>query len=334
MPELPTPTLAGAEMRAAAVDFANSLNPEQRSTAVYDYMDGERIFWYYPPTNRHGLPLRDMNESQRALAMGLMQAGLSERAFEQASSIIDLELILGEIEQAAGRISFKRDPELYYWTIFGDPSSDESPWGWRVEGHHISLNFSLWVDGLLSLTPFFFGTNPAEVRKGPQTGLRILDKREDLAFDLMESLDAEQAERAVIYPEAPWDILTFNASRAVMPTYQGLAASEMDDDQRALLDRLVDLYIDQAPSDLADDRRARIAAAGREGMHFAWAGPVQHNSVQRSEAHYYRIHGGNFLVEFDNRQNGANHIHSVWRDVENDFANDVLGEHLLLYHVL
>ena len=334
MPELPTPTLAGAEMRAAAVDFANSLNPEQRSTAVYDYMDGERIFWYYPPTNRHGLPLRDMNESQRALAMGLMQAGLSERAFEQASGIIDLELILGEIEQAAGRISFKRDPELYYWTIFGDPSSDESPWGWRVEGHHISLNFSLWGDGLLSLTPFFFGTNPAEVRKGPQTGLRILDKREDLAFDLMGSLDAEQAERAVIYPEAPWDILTFNASRAVMPAYQGLAASEMDDDQRALLDRLVDLYVDQAPSDLADGRRARIAAAGREGMHFAWAGPVQHNSVQRAEAHYYRIHGGNFLVEFDNRQNGANHIHSVWRDVENDFANDVLGEHLLLYHVL
>ncbi len=329
MPDLPTPTLAGTEMRAAAVDFANSLNSEQRNTAVYDYIDGERIFWYYPPTNRHGLPLRDMTESQRALAMGLMQAGLSERAYEQASGIIDLELILGEIEQAAGRISFKRDPELYYWTIFGDPSSDESPWGWRVEGHHISLNYSLWGDGLLSLTPFFFGTNPAEVRKGPQTGLRILDQREDLAFDLMGSLDAEQAERAVIYPEAPWDILTFNASRAVMPAYQGLVASEMDDDQRAVLDRLIDLYVDQAPSDLANDRRARIAAAGREGMHFAWAGPVQ-----TGEAHYYRIHGGNFLVEFDNRQNGANHIHSVWRDVENDFANDVLGEHLLLYHVL
>ena len=329
MPERPAPTLAGAEMRAAAVDFANSLNPKQRGTAVYDFIDGERIFWYYPPTNRHGLPLRDMTESQRALAMGLMQAGLSERAYEQASGIIDLEVILGEIEQAAGRISFKRDPELYYWTIFGDPSSHESPWGWRVEGHHISLNFSLWGDGLLSLTPFFFGTNPAEVRKGPQTGLRILDQREDLAFDLMGSLDAEQVEQAVIYPEAPWDILTFNASRAVMPAYQGLAASEMDDDQGALLDRLIDVYVHQASSDLANDRRAQIASAGREGMHFAWAGPVQ-----TDEAHYYRIHGGNFLVEFDNRQNGANHIHSVWRDVENDFANDVLGEHLLLYHVL
>ena len=182
---------------------------------------------------------------------------------------------------------------------------------------------------MLSLTPFFFGTNPAEVRNGPQAGLRILDQREDLAFDLMASLDAEQSERAVIYPEAPWDILTFNASRAVMPAYEGLAASEMDDDQRAVLDRLVDLYVDQAPVDLADDRRARIAAAGREGIHFAWAGPAQ-----SGEPHYYRIHGGNFLVEFDNRQNGANHIHSVWRDVENDFANDVLGEHLILYHVL
>ena len=316
-------------MRAAATDLANSLDAKQRATTIYDYMDGERIFWYYPPTNRHGLPLRDMTKAQRGLAMDLMKAGLSERAYEQAVGIIDLELILGEIEVSAGRKTFKRDPELYYWTIFGDPSDDESPWGWRVEGHHISLNFSLWADGLLSLTPFFFGTNPAEVRKGPQAGLRILDRREDLAFDLMGSLDAEQAERAVIYPEAPWDILTFNASRAVMPAYEGLAASEMDDDQRAVLDRLVDLYVDQAPVDLAEDRRARIAAAGREGMHFAWAGPAQ-----SGEPHYYRIHGGNFLVEFDNRQNGANHIHSVWRDVENDFANDVLGDHLILYHVL
>ena len=329
MPERPTPTLGGAAMRAAALDFVDSLNARQRAKTIYDYMDGERIFWYYPPTNRHGLPLRDMDEAQRGLAMNLMQAGLSERAYAQAVGIIDLEVILGEIEVGEGRHTFKRDPELYYWTIFGDPSDDESPWGWRVEGHHISLNFSLWGDGLLSLTPLFFGANPAEVRHGPQAGLRILDQREDLAFDLMASLDAEQAERATIYSEAPWDILTFNASRAVMPAYEGLAAVEMDDDQGAVLDRLVDLYVDQTSADLADNRRARIAAAGREGMHFAWAGPAQ-----REAPHYYRIHGGNFLVEFDNRQNGANHIHSVWRDVENDFANDVLGDHLLLYHVL
>ena len=329
MTERPKPTADGAAMRAAAIDFVSSLNDGQRATTIYDYMDGERIFWYYPPTNRHGLPLRDMTESQRSLAMDLMRAGLSERAFEQAKGIIDLEVILGEIEVGAGRHTFKRDPQLYYWTIFGDPASDESPWGWRVEGHHISLNFSLWANGLLSLTPFFFGTNPAEVRHGPQTGLRILDHREDFAFELMASLDAEQRDRTVIYPEAPWDILTFNASRAVMPAYEGLPASAMDADQRAVLDRLVNVYIDQAPPELAEDRRARIAASDSDGMHFAWAGPAQHG-----EPHYYRIHGGSFLVEFDNRQNGANHIHSVWRDVENDFANDVLGEHLILYHVL
>ncbi len=316
-------------MRAAAVEFVNSLDADQRARTVYEYMDGERIFWYYPPTNRHGLPLRDMTEAQRSLALALMDAGLSERAYAQARGIIDLEVILGELEAEAGRRAFRRDPELYYWTIFGDPTDDASPWGWRVEGHHISLNFSLWGDGLLSLTPFFFGTNPAEVRRGPQAGLRILDQREDLAFELMAALDAEQVERAVIYPEAPWDILTFNASRAIMPAYEGLAAAALDDDQRALLERLVSVYVDQAPAELAAERRARIAAADRAGMHFAWAGPVQNGAP-----HYYRIHGGNFLVEFDNRQNGANHIHSVWRDVENDFANDVLGEHLILYHVL
>ena len=328
-PARPEPTNDGAAMRTAATEFVNSLSSEQRSRTIYDYLDGERIFWYYPPTNRHGLPLRDMTDEQRGLAMSLLRAGTSERAYDQAAAIIDLELILGEIEQSAGRHSFRRDPELYYWTIFGDPTSDEVPWGWRVEGHHISINYSLWGDGLLSLTPWFFGTNPAEVRQGPQTGTRILRGREDIAFDLMSTLDAEQAERAVIYPEAPWDILTFNASRAVMPAYEGIAASEMDADQQALLDRLVHVYVDQAPPSLAEDRRARIAATDREGMHFAWAGPAQ-----RGEPHYYRIHGGNFLVEFDNRQNGANHIHSVWRDVENDFANDVLGEHLILYHVL
>ncbi len=316
-------------MTTAATAFVASLDDQQRAKTVYDYLDGERIFWYYPPTNRHGLPLRDMTASQRELAYELMRAGLSERAARQAEQIIDLEIILGEIETGAGIKTFVRDPELYYWTIFGDPAGTDTPWGWRVEGHHISLNYSLWDNQLLSITPFFFGSNPAEVRHGPQQGLRILDQREDLAYELMRALDGEQAEQATIYPEAPWDILTFNASRAVLPAYQGLPAAEMDADQQALLRRLVDLYVDQAAPELAADRRAKIAAAGFDGMHWAWAGPVADG-----EPHYYRIHGGDFVVEFDNRQNGANHIHSVWRDVENDFANDVLGEHLLLYHVL
>ena len=316
-------------MTNAAQAFVDSLTAAQRERTTYEYMDAERIFWYYPPINRHGLPLRDMTPAQRELAYTLMRTGLTERSYGQAVEIIDLELILGEIERQVGRPSFKRDPELYYWTIFGSPADPESPWGWRVEGHHVSLNYSLWGDRVISLTPFFFGSNPAEVRAGPRNGLRILDDREVLAYELMHSLDEAQRSVATIYSEAPWDILTYNASRVSLPPEQGLPASEFTDVQRDLLRRLVGVYVEQAPADVAAEKWRRIESAGFDGLHWAWAGPVD-----RSEPHYYRIHGGNFVVEFDNRQNGANHIHSVWRDIENDFANDVLGEHLLLYHVL
>ncbi len=320
---------SSAAMTDAAQAFLHSLSPEQRARASYDYLDGERIFWYYPPVNRHGLPLRDMTPPQRELAYALLRSGLTERSYTQAVEIIDLEVILGEIERGDGIRSFVRDPELYYWTIFGQPGDAQSPWGWRVEGHHISLNYSLWGGRVISLTPFFFGANPAEVRAGPRSGLRILDDRETLAQQLMQSLDRSQRRAATIYAEAPWDILTYNASRVSLPPEQGLPAAAMSAVQRDLLRRLVGVYVDQAPADAAAEKWRRIESEGFGGLHWAWAGPLE-----GGEPHYYRIHGGNFVVEFDNRQNGANHIHSVWRDIENDFANDVLGEHLLLYHVL
>ena len=318
-----------AAMRAAAQEFLASLSAEQRGRTVYEYLDGERVFWYYPPMNRHGLPLRDMTQPQRELAYSLMRSGLTERSYEQAVQIIELETTLGEIERAAGVRSFVRDPELYYWTVFGDPGDDASPWGWRVEGHHISLNYSLWGERLISLTPFFFGANPAEVREGPKRGLRILDDREALGWELIRSLDDAQRDEAVIYAEAPWDILTYNASQVSLPPAEGLAAAAMTEAQRDLLGRLVDVYVDQAPAEAAAERRGKIEAEGFDELRWAWAGPLD-----PGQPHYYRIQGQNFVVEFDNRQNGANHIHSVWRDIGNDFANDVLREHLLLYHVL
>lgn len=318
-----------AGMSAAAREFLGSLSAEQRGRTVYEYLDGERVFWYYPPMNRHGLPLRDMTQRQRELAYALMRSGLTERSYGQAVQIIELETTLGKIERAAGVRSFVRDPELYYWTVFGDPGDDASPWGWRVEGHHISLNYSLWGERLISLTPFFFGANPAEVREGPKRGLRILDDREALGWELIRSLDDAQRDEAVIYAEAPWDILTYNASQVSLPPAEGLAAGAMTEAQRDLLGRLVDVYVDQAPAEAAAERREKIEAEGFDELRWAWAGPLD-----PGQPHYYRIQGKNFVVEFDNRQNGANHIHSVWRDVGNDFANDVLREHLLLYHVL
>ena len=320
---------SAAGMTKAAKRFVESLSGDQRDKTIYEYMDGERIFWYYPPVNRHGLPLRDMDDDQRQIAYSLMETGLTDKSFDQAKLIIEHESVLGPLEKEAGVRSFVRDPDLYYWTVFGDPGSDKEPWGWRVEGHHISLNFSLWEDKFISMTPFFFGANPAEVRKGPKKGLRILDEREDLGFELMKSLDQGQTSKAVIYGEAPYDILTYNASRVSLPPEEGLPASKMNDTQKDILRNLINVYVNQVRTDMAQEKLQRLEVAGFDGLHWAWGGPME-----EGKAHYYRIHGGNFVVEFDNRQNGANHIHSVWRDVENDFANDVLREHLLLYHVL
>ena len=321
---------ASAEgMTKAAKRFVESLSGDQRDKTIYEYMDGERIFWYYPPVNRHGIPLRDMDDDQRQLAYSLMETGLTDRSFHQAKLIIEHEDVLGPLEKEAGVTSFVRDPDLYYWTVFGDPANDKEPWGWRVEGHHISLNFSLWRDKFISMTPFFFGANPAEVRKGPKKGLRILDQREDLAFELMNSLDQGQTSKAILYSEAPYDILTYNSSRVSLPPEEGLPASKMNDTQKSVLRNLVNVYVNQVRTDMAQEKLQRLEEEGFDGLHWGWGG-----AVEEGKEHYYRIHGGNFVVEFDNRQNGGNHIHSVWRDVENDFANDVLREHLLLYHVL
>ncbi len=319
---------AVAQMVDAAKAFVSSLNGQQKTKAVFEYMDGERVFWYYPPMNRHGLPLRDMAPAQRDLAMAVMASGLTPESYEQAKLIIEHEDVLGPLEKEKGLITFVRDTSLYYFTIFGEPGGSD-PWGWRVEGHHVSIHFSIWGDKVIGMTPFFFGANPAEVRKGPKNGLRILGGREDLAFDLMDSLDEKQVAESIICDSAPADIVTFNASKASLMTYEGLPASKMNGAQKELLMALVAEYVNQVRTDLAEQKLTDLKKTGLDHLHFAWAGPVSKDSP-----HYYRIHGGNFVVEFDNRQDGANHIHSVWRDVENDFAVDVLREHLLLYHIL
>ena len=323
-----THAAAVSQMTEACSNFLNSLNSDQKAKTVYSYLDGERIFWYYPPLNRHGLPLREMDAKQRQLAYAVMASGLTDKSYEQAKLIIEHEDILGPLEVEQDKVTFLRDTERYYFTIFGEPGGSD-PWGWRVEGHHVCLNYSIWNDKVIAVTPFFFGANPAEVRKGPKNGLRILGDREDLAFELMESLDAGQQSKAIIYDEAPLDILTYNSSKVSLPREEGLPASRMSGTQQEMLMALVTLYVSQVRSDVAQERLDAFKTDGIDGIHLAWAGPVD-----KSKAHYYRLHGGGSLVEFDNRQDGANHIHSVYRDVENDFASDVLRQHLLLYHVL
>ena len=319
---------ATAEMATAASRWLDSLSPEQKAKATYHYLDGERQFWYYPPLNRHGLPLRDMDQNQRDLACAIMQSSLEPAAYQQAMAIIEHELILGPLEEERNIVTFVRDPLLYYWTVFGEPGGKD-PWGWRAEGHHVSLHFSVWGDEVTAVTPFFFGANPAEVPHGSKQGLRILGHREDLAIELMATLDAGQRAKAIIHDQAPWDILTYNTTKAPVHQGEGLSAADMNGAQKEILLALITEYVNQVRTDVAREKLESIRREGMDHFRLVWAG-----ATDRSRDHYYRIHGGNFLVEFDNIQDGANHIHSVWRDVENDFAADVLRDHRLMYHVL
>ena len=315
-----------ANMTDAAVKFTDSLSEGQKSKACFHYFDAEKLFWYYPPINRHGLALRDMAENQRDLAFNLMATGLTRQSYSQARKIIDLEDVLGALEKEQGHVTWNRDPELYYFTIFGDPK-DSEPWGWRAEGHHISLHFSVWKGKVISTTPFFFGSNPAEVRQGPKNGQRVLNNREDIAYTLINELDAGQKGRAIIWDEAPLDIVTYNSSKVSLPREEGLPLSKMSNIQKTIATSLISEYVNQVHEELALTKMKELNEYGVDNIYFAWAG-----STQPGQEHYYRLHGGNFVVEFDNRQNGANHIHSVWRDVENDFAQDVLRQHILAYH--
>jgi hypothetical protein len=309
-----------------ARNFLASLTPEQREQTVFPFGDEERFFWHYIPSAdipgsygrpRKGLTLKEMSPHQKALAAALMSAGLSQQGYIKATTIMSLEDILRILENdTKGR----RDPERYHFSIFGEPS-EAGPWAYRIEGHHVSLHFTV-VKGRVVGNPTFLGSNPAEVREGPRKGLRILGAEEDKARALLDSLTPAQLKTCVVAEKAYPDILTERTRKAALAGQpSGLPASRMTSAQRKLLDVLLDEYVDNLPGELAGQRRARIRESG-DKIWFAWAGVVV-----RGGPHYYRIQSPSFLVEYDNTQNGANHIHTVWRDFEDDFGVDLLAEH-------
>ena len=313
----PSPGYELADMRQAADAFLASLEPEQRSKVLFAFDDPERLNWHFVPRQRRGLPLRDMTAEQQALAGGILRAGLSRRGYLTASTIIELELVLREM----GENPAVRDPGLYFFSIFGTPA-DAAPWGFRAEGHHLSLNFTLVRDTLIATAPAFFGANPAEVRSGSRRGLRALADEEDIARELVLSLDERQLDEALIAAETPRDIVTGNAARVQPLSPVGIRVTELRPEQAALLARLLEVYLGRMAEPLAAERGAALQGTDFREVAFAWAG-----SRHKGEAHYYRIQGPSFLVEYDNTQNRANHIHTVWRDFEGDFGRDLLREH-------
>jgi hypothetical protein len=364
---------AAAAMASAANAFLTSLTPEQRTKATFALNADERTHWHFIPTSmfpRNGLPIKDMTEPQRQRAHDLLKASLSQAGYQTATSIMDLENILKEIEgrAAAGRAAsaggagvpalaiaqgaaapapaapqagggqggrrggggggrggapIVRDPELYFFSIFGTPSAS-SGWAMRIEGHHLSMHFA--IDGAKATvvtTPFFMGSNPAEVREGPKTGFRALGPQEDTARALLAALTEAQRTTALIAPQPPGDIATTTTVKVDPLTPAGLMASDMTAPQRDLLMKIIDSYTAVQTADVAADRMAKIKAAGLEKIGFVWAG-----SIEKGQRYHYRVQGQTFLIEHNNTQNQGNHVHSVWRDFNGDFGRDLLAEHL------
>ncbi len=309
-------------MVAAAQHFLASLTPEQRAKATFGFDDAERGNWHYIPRPRKGLPLREMTPPQKLLAQALLSAGLSQRGYMKATTIMSLEDVLRIMENDSGE---RRNPEGYYFSIFGEPS-DTGAWGYRVEGHHVSQNFTV-AGGRVHDAPSFFGANPAEVREGPRKGLRVLAAEEDLARGLLDSLDEQQQKVAIVDQKAYADILTAASRKAALEGHpNGLPAAKMRQPQFDRLLAVLEEYARNLPDDMAQAREEQIRKAGRN-LYFAWAGVKE-----RGGPHYYRIQAPTFLVEYDNTQNNANHIHSVWRDFDGDFGLDLLKLHYQASH--
>lgn len=315
-------TDSSSVMAKAAIHFLASLTPEQRAKTVISFKDDERLNWYYTPHERKGLPLKEMTTPQRHLAHALLSAGLSQSGYIKAVTIMSLEEVLRVIEKGSGP---ERDPERYFFSIFGEPS-DKGAWGYRVEGHHLSQNFTV-VNGSVVGAPSFFGANPEEVKEGPRKGLRTLAAEEDLARDLLNSLTPDQKKIAIVDGTAYADILTTNSRKAAIDGKpSGISAGKMTRPQVDKLMSLLTEYAENVPEQLAQARMEQIKAAG-SNITFTWTG-----SDQRGAPHYYRVQSPSFLIEFDDTQNNANHIHSVWRDFNGDFGLDLLKLHYQTSH--
>ncbi|MBV9082769.1 MAG: DUF3500 domain-containing protein [Acidobacteriaceae bacterium] len=297
--------------------FLAALDSSQRAKASFKFDDDERMNWHFIPKERKGLPVREMTAYQKHLASALLSAGLSQTGYIKAVTIMSLEDVLRILENDNGE---HRNPEKYYFSIFGAPSVTD-PWGYRIEGHHLSQNYTV-VQGKIIDGPSFFGANPAEVRQGPRKGLRTLAGEDDLGFALIQSLDLTQRKTAIVDPTAYRDILTAASRKAALAGQpSGLSASRMNARQFDALTALIHEYVSNVPGELAEARQQKVNRAAKE-IQFAWSG-----GINRGDLHYYRVQTASFLIELDNTQDGGNHIHSVWRDFTGDFGQDLLKLH-------
>ncbi len=315
------------ELARSVRAWLDGLDTSQRETATFPFEGRERVAWDYRPGERGGLAFADMRPDQRSAAIAVIGAAMSARGADEVAAVMALESILGELERESGRSGHARDPERYWWAVFGDPAAP-GPWSWRIGGHHVAIHLTVANGEVVGSAPSFLGANPAVVPRGPTAGARALTGEEALARALLGALSAEQRAIAIVDPVAPPDILSGIGARAdVSAVPSGIRHDALAPPQQEGLERLIKHYLGRARDEVAAADWDRIADAGLAAVTFAWAGPAD-----PGRGHYYAVRGPGFLVEYDNTQNGANHIHAVWRDLHNDWGEDALARHYRRQH--
>jgi len=317
-----------SDITAAATGWLDSLDEPERVRATFPFEADERYVWAYTPGTRQGLALGDMRPDQRAGAHAIVASALSARTAGEVGAIMALETVLGGLERSDGRAGWiRRDPDLYWFAVFGTPGST-APWSWRVGGHHVAVHVTVLGDRVIGATPSFLGANPAVVPSGPTAGTRTLTGEETLARALLSELTPAERRAAVIDEVAPADILTGTGRHADLRSVPiGIRHADLGPARRASLERLIRHYVGRARDEVAAATWARIVGAGLGDVTFAWAG-----SGAPGRGHYYAVRGPTFVLEYDNTQNGANHIHSVWRELEDDWGADLLAAHRAVAH--
>lgn len=301
--------------------FVSELNDAQKKKALFILEDSERYHWNFVPTERKGIAFKELTTRQQQLFMKVLQTALSDEGYRKASSIMQLENILKEVEGRSGGDDY-RDPGKYYFSLFGEPTAAK-PWGWRIEGHHLALNF-LHKQNTVACTPSFFGSNPAIVLSGVEKGKQVLKPESEKGFALLNSLTAQQLRMAIIAEAAFPEILTGN-DRTVTPTKpEGIAFTALTAGQQKLFRDLLSVYIMNYNTETSSVIIQEIETLGFEKFYFAWAG-----ARAWGKGHYYRIHGPTLWIEYDNTQNNANHVHTSIRHLTNDFGEDLLKKHYL-----
>ena len=318
-----------AALAAAVGAWLDGLDEDQRARAVFPFEIAERFRWAYTPDPpREGLAIGDMRPDQRAAANEIIAVAASPRTAAEIAAVIALETVLGDLERESRRPGWqRRDPGRYWFAVFGEPGPFR-PWSWRVGGHHVAIHVTLADGEVIGTTPSFLGANPAVVPSGPLAGSRTLPGEERLAREMLAALGAGERRTAVVDETAPADILGGTGRHAdVRSVPIGVRHADLAAPGRAALEALILHYLHRSRPDVAEAAWMRIVDAGVGDVTFAWAGREAAGHGQ-----YYAVRGPTFVIEYDNTQDGANHVHAVWRELANDWGDDLLARHLARDH--